>query len=135
MGGEVIDYHSETSPWAKGKESITDVAKVVSRYCDVVMIRMNEHEEFVKFAKNSKIPVINGLTSFEHPCQILSDILTIYEKKKKINKLAYFGDSNNNVTHSLIYLCALFGIKIAICCPNNKEFMPNEIVLKNAKIF
>src|SRR3989344_9680006 len=99
MGGEVIDYHSETSPWAKGKESIQDVARVISRYCDAVMIRMNSHEELLKFSKNSKIPVINGLTSLEHPCQILGDLMTIYEKKGKLNnlKIAYFGDSNNNV--------------------------------------
>src|SRR3989344_9025698 len=86
MNGEVIDYHSETSPWAKGKESLEDVARVVSRYCDIVMIRMNDHYELLKFAKNSSIPVINGLTSYEHPCQILSDLLTIYEKKNKLKQ-------------------------------------------------
>ena len=86
MNGEVIDYHSENSPWAHGKESIEDVAKVVSGYCDLVMIRMSDHEELIKFAKNSKIPIINGLTSYEHPCQILSYLFTIYNKKKKIKK-------------------------------------------------
>src|SRR3989344_5850615 len=84
MNGEIIDYHSESSPWAHGKEIIEDVAKVVSRYCDLVMIRMSDHNELVKFAKNSKIPVINGLTSYEHPCQVLSDLMTIYEKKGKL---------------------------------------------------
>jgi len=134
MGGEVIDYHSENSPWAHGKESIEDVSRVVSKYCDIVMIRINEHEDLLKFAKNSEIPVINGLTSYEHPCQILSDLLTIYEKKGRLNnlKLAYFGDSNNNVTHSLIYAFALLGLEISICCPNKKEFSPDEGVLKNA---
>ncbi|MEK6932852.1 MAG: ornithine carbamoyltransferase [Nanoarchaeota archaeon] len=134
MGGEVIDYHSESSPWAHGKESIEDVSKVVSKYCDIVMIRMSEHEELLKFSENSKIPVINGLTSLEHPCQILSDLLTIYEKKGKLNnlKIAYFGDSNNNVTHSLIYACALLGLDINVCCPSNKEFSPDKNVLKNA---
>ena len=134
MGGEVIDYHSESSPWAHGKESIEDVSKVVSKYCDIVMIRMSEHDELLKFSENSKIPVINGLTSLEHPCQILSDLLTIYEKKGKLNnlKIAYFGDSNNNVTHSLIYACALLGLDISICCPSKKEFSPDENVLKNA---
>ena len=134
MGGQVIDYHSESSPWAHGKESIEDVSKVVSKYCDIVMIRMSEHNELLKFSENSKIPVINGLTSLEHPCQILSDLLTIYEKKGKLNnlKIAYFGDSNNNVTHSLIYAFALLGLDISICCPSKKEFSPDENVLKNA---
>ena len=135
MGGEIIDYHSESSPWAHGKESIEDVAKVVSRYCDLVMIRMSDHNELVKFAKNSKIPVINGLTSYEHPCQVLSDLMTIYEKKKKFNlKLTYLGDSNNNVTHSLINAANLLGINMTIACPNNKDFTP-KIPLKKVKVF
>ena len=135
MGGEIIDYHSENSPWAHGKETIEDVSKVVSKYCDIVMIRMNEHEDLLKFAKNSNIPVINGLTSYEHPCQILSDLLTIYEKKNKLTKLkiAYFGDSLNNVTHSLIFACALLGIDINICCPKLKEFSPLQDVLEKAR--
>ena len=136
MNGEVIDYHSESSPWAHGKESIEDVSRVVSRYCDLVVIRMNDHNELVKFAKNSKIPVINGLTSYEHPCQILSDLLTIYEKKKKLRglKLAYFGDANNNVTHSLIYAANILDINMTIACPNNKNFTP-KIPLKEVKMF
>ncbi len=136
MNGEVIDYHSESSPWAHGKESIEDVSKVVSRYCDLVMIRMSDHNELVKFAKNSKIPVINGLTSYEHPCQILSDLMTIYEKKGKLNrlKLAYFGDANNNVTHSLINAANILGINMTIACPKNKEFNP-KIPLKKVKMF
>ena len=136
MNGEVIDYHSENSPWAHGKESIEDVAQVVSRYCDLVMIRMKDHNEFVKFAKNSKIPVINGLTSYEHPCQILSDLMTIYEERGKLKglKLAYFGDANNNVTHSLINAANILGINMTIACPNNKEFMP-RVPLKKVKMF
>ncbi|QQG38648.1 MAG: ornithine carbamoyltransferase [Candidatus Woesearchaeota archaeon] len=135
MGGEVIDYHSETSPWAKGKESIEDVAKVMSRYCDAVMIRMHDHNEFLKFAKNSSIPVINGLTSFEHPVQILGDLMTILEKKKKLKglKIAYLGDSNNNVTHSLMFACQKLGIKMSVACPNKKEFYPDKGVVKYCK--
>ncbi len=137
LGGEVIDYHSETSPWAKGKESIEDVARVVSRYCDVVMIRMYNHKELIKFVKNSSIPVINGLTNFEHPCQILSDLMTIYEKKKRLKnlKLVYLGDANNNITYSLLYGCTKLGINITIACPDKKEFSPLPIVLKEAKNF
>src|SRR3989338_6467254 len=136
MNGEVIDYHSESSPWAHGKESIEDVAQVVSRYCDLVMIRMKDHNEFVKFAKNSKIPVINGLTSYEHPCQILSDLMTIYEERGKLKglKLAYFGDANNNVTHSLINAANILDINMTIACPDNKNFTP-KVPLKKVKMF
>lgn len=135
MGGEIIDYHAETSPWAKGKESLEDVAKVISRYCDIIMIRMPNHEDLVKFAKNASIPVINGLTSREHPCQIVGDFLTILEKKKRLRKLklAYFGDANNNVTHSLMLACALLGLDICISCPPQKEFLPQRSMLKQAK--
>ena len=136
MNGEVINYHSESSPWAHGKESIEDVSKVVSRYCDLVMIRMSEHNELLKFAKNSKIPVINGLTSYEHPCQILSDLMSIYEKKNKLRglKLAYFGDANNNVTHSLIHAANILGINMTIACPNDKNYTP-KVPLKKVKMF
>jgi ornithine carbamoyltransferase len=136
MNGKVIDYHSESSPWAHGKESIEDVSKVISKYCDLVMMRMNDHNELIKFAKNSKIPVINGLTSYEHPCQILSDLITIYEKKGKLKglKLVYIGDSNNNVTHSLISASNILGINMTIACPKNKNFMP-KVPLKKVKMF
>lgn len=135
MGGEIVDYHSETSPWAKGKESIEDVAKVVSRYCDIIMIRMHDHKELIKFAKSSSIPVINGLTSQEHPCQIIGDLMTILEKKKKLSnlKIAYLGDANNNVTHSLLLASTIFGIDISIACPQKKECLPQQLVLKQAQ--
>lgn len=134
LGGEIIDYHAESSPWASGKESIEDVAKVVSRYCDAAMLRMKKHEDVVNFAKNSKIPVINGLTDYEHPVQILSDLLTMQEKKKNLDNLriAYIGDSNNNVTTSLMYATALLGMHMHIGCPHNPEFMPSTKVFRTA---
>ncbi len=135
MGGEVIDYHAEVSPWAKGKESLEDVAKVVSRYCDVVMIRMNDHSAILKFAKNASIPVINGLSNVEHPCQAVADVLTILEKKKKLRglTLAYVGDSNNNVTHSLAYAATLVGMNMRIGCPKGKEFSPDPKIVAQAR--
>jgi ornithine carbamoyltransferase len=135
MGGSSINYYTIHSPWGHGKETVEDTARVISRYVDFVMIRMNSHKEFLKFAKNSSVPVINGLTSYEHPCQILSDFLTIKEKKDNIKKLAYFGDSNNNVTHSLIFACSLLGIDISIACPKDKDFSPLKSVIKTAEKF
>ncbi len=135
MGGEAIYYHTENSPWKAGKESLEDVAKVISQYCDIVALRINNHNDLVKFAKNSNIPIINAMTSFEHPCQIIGDLMTIFELKGRLNKLklSYLGDSNNNVTHSLIYGCTKLGIDISIACPYNKEFMPMPLVVKDGK--
>ena len=135
MGGLIVDYHAETSPWGHGKESIEDVAGVLSRYVDAVMIRMHDHNSLVNFTKKSSIPVINGLTTYEHPCQILSDLFTIKEKFGKLKglKLAYFGDSNNNVTHSLLLGCALMGIEISIACPKAKAYSPDPAVVRKAK--
>ncbi len=135
MGGEVVDYHSETSPWAKGKESIEDVGKVISRYVDAVMVRMHDHKELLKLADNCSVPVINGLTSYEHPCQILSDMLTIREKFGKLPglKLAFFGDGLNNVTHSLLLACSILGINISVACPKGREYMPDQKIIKQTR--
>ncbi len=135
MGGEAIDYHTENSPWKIGKETLEDVAKVISQYCDIAALRIFDHKDLEKFAKNSKIPIINAMTNQEHPCQILGDLMTILEKKKKLNglTLAYIGDSNNNVTHSLMYGCSKLGIKINIACPKMREFMPAAFVVKESK--
>ncbi len=136
MGGHAIYYAADTGPLGK-KESIEDTAKVVERYCDIVMARVFEHKDLEEWASNSKIPVINALSNFEHPCQIISDFVTILEKKKKIKglKLAYLGDSNNNVTHSLLYGCSMMGLDISIGCPKGKEYSPNENVVKESKKF
>ncbi|MEK6839596.1 MAG: ornithine carbamoyltransferase, partial [Nanoarchaeota archaeon] len=98
-------------------------------------IRMHDHQAVLKFAKNSSIPVINGLTSEEHPCQILGDFLTIVEKKRKLRglTLAYVGDANNNVTHSLLLGCAFMGMNIKIACPPSKEFLPHPHIIALAK--
>lgn len=137
MGGEVIDYHAEVSPWAHGKESLEDVARVVSRYCDGLMIRMNDHAAMLKLARYATIPVINGLSDIEHPCQAVADFFTILEKKKKLRglTLAYVGDSNNNVTHSLIYGAALTGMTVQIGCPPGTAYSPQRHVLATARHF
>lgn len=137
MGGEAIDYHTETSPWRIGKETLEDVAKVISQYCDIAALRIFSHEELIKFAKNATIPIINAMDNFEHPCQIIGDLMTILEKTGKLKNLtlAYLGDSNNNVTHSLIYGCSKLGININISCPKLKEFLPLEKVLRESRKF
>ncbi len=127
LGGHAIYYNASTSPLGKGKESISDTIRVMSRYANILMARMFSHQSLCEMAKYSTIPIINGLTNFSHPCQILGDLLTITEKKGKLEglKLAYLGDSNNNVTHSLLYGCANVGMHIAVGCPSDENFCPN----------
>ncbi len=106
------------------RESIADIARVISRYGDCVMIRTFAHADVEEFAKNSTIPVINGLTDNSHPCQIMADLLTIKENFKDFKglKLAYVGDGNN-VANSLMVGCAHVGIDVNIVCPNGYEPM------------
>mgnify|MGYP001612654604 CR=1 FL=1 len=135
LGGHAIFYDMQGSPLGKGKETIEDTARVVSRYMNAVMARLYSHEDLKKMALNSHIPVINGLTDFSHPCQVLSDLLTVREKFRKLKglKLVYLGDANNNVTHSLLFALPRVGMHLTVCCPNNKEFMPNASVVDAAK--
>ena len=132
MGGHAIFYSIKDSPLGK-KESMYDTAKCASRYCNIIMARLFKHSDIEELAKTADVPVINALTNFSHPCQVLSDLLTIKEKKGTLKglKLAYLGDSNNNVTHSLLYGCALTGIDIAVACPAGYKPMP--LVIEQAK--
>ena len=136
MGGHAINYYSALSPWDVGKESIEDVGKVISRYVDISIARISNHDEIIKLAQNSSIPIINALSNKEHPCQVLGDILTIYEKKKRLNnlQLTYLGDANNNVTYSLMYACKKLGIKMNIACPQTKEFLPDKQSIEETNI-
>ncbi len=134
LGGHAIFYDISTSPLGK-KESIKDGAAVSTRYVDIVMARLYEHKDIEEFAKYSSSPVINGLTNSYHPCQALGDMLTIKEKLRSFNvKLAYLGDANNNVTHSLMYASKKLGVKMQIACPKSKEFMPNSKIVKETGV-
>jgi ornithine carbamoyltransferase len=134
MGGDAIFYDMSTSPLGAGKETIEDTARVLSRYADLIMARLFEHDKMVQLARHADIPVINGLTDFNHPCQILSDLLTIQEHKGTIAglTLAYLGDARNNVTHSLLYGCSQVGMNIRVGCPQKEEFCPLSDVVRDA---
>lgn len=136
MSGHAIYYDIKDSPMGK-KESIADTSRTASRYVDIIMARLFEHRDIEELAAFSSVPVINALTNFEHPCQVLGDLMTIKEKIGKLKglKLAYVGDSNNNVTHSLLYGCSMVGMDISIACPKNKEFEPDEKIVKNSREF
>jgi len=131
LGGHALSLTSDELQLARG-ETIEDTSKTLSRYVDIMMARVYSHEEIEILAKNSTIPVINGLSDSFHPCQILADLMTIKEKKKKLVglKLAWVGDGNN-VCNSMIYGCAKSGIDINIATP--KGYAPDSKVIKESK--
>ena len=114
------------------RESISDVAKTLSRYADVIVLRTFEHKNIIEMAESASIPVINGLSDFEHPCQALADVYTVREKLKKLKglTLAYVGDGNN-VCHSLLYACAKTGMNMNAGTP--REYAPQKEVLEESK--
>ena len=104
----------------KRGETLLDTAQVLQRYADALMIRANNHSEIIELTQNVKIPVINGLTDYNHPCQILADIMTMQEAYNTNHcqnlHIAWLGEGNN-VTMSLINACTSFGYKLALACP------------------
>jgi len=116
----------------KRGETISDTAKVLSRYLDGIMIRTFNHQDVIDLARFGSIPVINGLTDLLHPCQVLTDLFTVLEKRKELKglKLAYIGDGNN-MAHSLLYGCSKTGMHISIASPSG--YKPNKDIVANAK--
>ena len=116
------------------RESISDTARVISRYAHGVMIRTFSHKDVVEFAQWTDIPVINALTDSSHPCQILGDLQTIKEKFGALEdlKLSYIGDGNN-IANSLLLGCSIMGMDIAIACP--KGYEPDANYVKKAEEF
>lgn len=132
LGGHAIFLSSKDSQLGRG-ESISDTAKVLSRYVDALMIRTFTHESIEEFAQHAEIPVINGLTDLQHPTQVMADLLTVLEHKGKLAglKMCYIGDGYNNMAHSLIEGALKVGIDISIASPDG--YMPNQAIVKNAE--
>ncbi|MDR1696389.1 MAG: ornithine carbamoyltransferase [Endomicrobium sp.] len=135
LGGTPILLNAQNLQRKRG-ESIHDTALALSKYLDGLMIRAFKHSDVEEFAKYSSAPVINGLTDFEHPCQILADLMTIMELHKvktvealKKIKIVFIGDSNN-VANSLLAASAVLGLDFTLICP--KEFVPAKQVLNEA---
>lgn len=131
LGGQAIYMNPKEIQIGRG-ETIDDTAKVLSRYLNAIVIRTFSHDAIVEFAKNSSIPVINGLSDLHHPCQALADLMTIVERKGKLKglHLAYVGDGNN-VANSLIEAASKMGITLSIACPEGYE--PDADILKKAR--
>jgi ornithine carbamoyltransferase len=119
LGGHAI-YLSPAEVGLGERESIPDVARVLSRYVDCIAARTFSHQTLEVLAGYSRVPVINALSDLEHPCQALADLLTIYEKKGRLEglTLAFIGDGNN-VAHSLLLAASLCGIHFRIASPND----------------
>ncbi len=127
LGGQALFLSSHDLQIGRG-EPIQDTARVLSRYVDGILIRTFSHKEVEDLAKYADVPVINGLTDDFHPTQVIADLITIQEHKKRIKglKFAYVGDGNN-MTHSLMIGGAKTGMDVMVACPEG--YMPNaEIV-------
>ena len=136
LGGHCV-YLSPQEVGLGRRESVADVARVVSRMVDAVVLRTNSHETIEEFARYASIPVINGLSDLSHPCQGLADIMTIVEKKGpslKERVIAYVGDGNN-VLHSLMLAVALGGGRMRAATPAGYEPLPRfrDLAARRAK--
>ena len=131
LGGQVL-YLSPAEVGLGKREAIPDVARVLSRYIDIIAARTFSHQTLEVLANHSSVPVINALSDREHPCQALADLVTIYEKKGELNglTLAYIGDGNN-VASSLMLAAALAGINFRLASPAG--YMVPDIVLRLAQ--
>ena len=129
MGGHAIYLSKDEIQLGRG-ETIADTARVTSRYVDIIMARTFEYSTIEELAKNATVPVINGLTNDDHPCQILGDLMTIQEKLGKIEglKLAFYGDCANNTCHSWLQVAPKIGMTVACAFP--KGYSPKDNILK-----
>tara|TARA_B100000686_G_scaffold355046_1_gene469392 strand:- start:334 stop:1248 length:915 start_codon:yes stop_codon:yes gene_type:complete len=114
------------------REAVKDIARVLSRYNDIIMARLFDHKHIIELAQNSSVPVINGLTDYNHPCQIMADILTIYEHRKNIDsiKIVYVGDGNN-IAHSWLRLASIIPLHFTCLCPEG--YGPDKETVKLAQ--
>lgn len=127
LGGHALPFNSNELQIGRG-ETIADTARVLSRYIDAIMLRCHGHDKLVELAANATVPVINGLTEYSHPCQIMADILTFEEHVGPIagKTIAWVGDGNN-VAQSWIMASALFGCTFRLACPAKLAPLPEVV--------
>ncbi|MDE6590821.1 MAG: ornithine carbamoyltransferase, partial [Oscillospiraceae bacterium] len=131
LGGHALFLSGKESQIGRG-EPVEDTARVLARYCDGIMIRTFAQSEVEELAKYASIPVVNGLTDFAHPCQVLADLMTVREKMTRLEglKLAFVGDGNN-MANSLIVGGLKCGMDVSAACPEGYD--PDPAVLDFAK--
>ncbi len=132
LGGHPVYLSPNQIQMGRG-ETIGDTAKVISGYLDGIVVRTFSHSTIEEWARFSYVPVINGLTDLHHPCQTISDILTIFENKGRVSgiKMAYIGDGNN-VANSLIEGAAIMGMEIRVATP--KGYEPDSAIVSKARL-
>ncbi|PNX46783.1 MAG: ornithine carbamoyltransferase [Thermoplasmata archaeon M9B1D] len=132
LGGHAIFLSKNDIQLGRG-ETIEDTALVLSRYVDLIMYRAISNKAMKEFAKYATIPVISGLDDKEHPCQVVTDLMTIKEHKRKLNglKFVYIGDGANNMSHSYLLGCAIVGMSIKIVSPKN--YWPDDFYVNEAR--
>ena len=113
------------------REAIKDISRLLSRYNDVIMARLFDHDHILELAEYSTIPVINGLTDYNHPCQIMADIFTVWEHLEVIDnpKIVYMGDGNN-IVHSWLQLAMKIPINFVCCCP--EDYKPDDATIQKS---
>jgi ornithine carbamoyltransferase len=131
LGGHAV-YLSPAEIQLGQREGVVDAARVLSRYVDVIVARVFLHSDVVDLAANASVPVVNALSDREHPCQILADLLTLYERRGTLEglRLAYVGDGNN-VAHSLALAAPALGIDLRFACPDGYE--PDPTIMEQAQ--
>lgn len=127
LGGTSI-YLNTSETQLKNEETIEDTARAVSRMVDLVMIRTGPHSRLEAFAKESEVPVINGLTNDSHPCQVMGDIMSFIEKRGSIKGavVTWIGDANN-VLYSWLYAASILGFKVHISAPPGYSINPTQV--------
>ena len=132
LGGHAL-YLGPDDLQTKRGESLTDTAKTLSRYVHGIMARVFDHNDILELARSARVPVINGLSDRFHPCQALTDLFTIYEKRGTLTDMtiSFVGDGDNNVTNSLLLLSTRLGVHMHIACP--QAFGVRQDILSLAK--
>ena len=131
LGGHAMYLTAADTQIGRG-EPIQDTARTLSRYCDGIMIRTYKQEELEALAAHATVPVINGMTDFSHPCQVLGDLMTLRERDPILEEqhLCFVGDGNN-VCSSLIVGCLKVGMQVTVACPQG--YAPPQVILDFAK--
>lgn len=134
LGGHAVFLDLGTTQLGRG-ETIADTARVMARYADIVMARLNSQKDLEDIARYSKVPIINALTDMYHPCQIMADMLTVLEHKKKISglKIAFMGDCGFNMFNSTAIGFSKLGADVYGGCPDKPEYKMKEDLLVRAR--
>ena len=134
LGGHALFLSKNDIQLGRG-ETIEDTALVLSRYIDLIMYRAMSNDAMKQLAKHASVPVISGLDDKEHPCQIITDLMTVKEHKKTLKDLnfVYFGDGRNNMANSYLLGCSMVGMNVTIVSP--KKYWPDKFYVDETKKF